>query len=63
MSENTQSGSLLTKIKKDEQSDSLCTKDQHSVDIHLSYPRKVEKVRPNTAAKGKACLKRHIFYF
>lgn len=53
MAEDAQRGHLLLNENNDEQSDSPCTKNEHSVEIHFSYSSKVEKLRQYTASKGK----------
>lgn len=54
LTDDTLRGHLLTKDNNDEKSDSPCTKDEHSVEIHFSYSPKVEKIRQDTASKGKS---------
>lgn len=53
VTDDTLRGHLLTKDNNDEKIDSPCTKDEHSVEIHFSYSPKVEKLRQDTASKGK----------
>lgn len=60
MAEDAQRGHLLLNENNDEQSDSPCTKNEHSVEIHFSYSSKVEKLRQYTASKGKVFFKEDI---